>query len=126
MFRIEAPYPRRHLTIILPSPDWGDSIVLSNTLNIQHALDGTSYTYIKSKANRKRLHWQFILSRNKILELKYFFEKYHSTQVRVVDHLNQSWIGYFQSNPFEAAHEGAAFNFPGKDVSNLVLEFEEA
>ena len=125
MFKIEAPCPGYQTTIILPSPSWGDSVQLAAALNLIRTMDGTLYTYKKPKKGRKRLQWDFIIARNKALELKAFLKAYYRTLMRVIDHNDDIWIGYLQNNPFEFAGEARAYGFPGGETMTITLEFEE-
>jgi len=126
MFMLRAPYPAMQATVVLPSPNWGDSSGIASTLQILRAMDGTSYTYVHTKDGRKRLQWDFTIARNKALELRAFINSYYRTKVQVIDHNDDTWIGYLINNPFEHAGSGRAVNFPGGETMDITLEFEEA
>jgi len=125
MFKIDAPHPGYQTTTTLPSPNWGDSVQLTATLNSIRTMNGTLYTYKKPKKGRKRLQWDFTLARNKALELKAFLKVYYRCAMRVTDHNNSIWIGYLQNNPFEFIGEARAYGFPGGETMTITLEFEE-
>jgi hypothetical protein len=126
MFRIEAPYPSMQTTVILPSPNWGDSSAVVATVKTMRTMTGKLYTYRHAKGDRKKLHWAFQLSRNKALELEAFFQSYFGSSVRITDHEDNVWIGYFQTNPFELSGTGRALNFPGREIMDVAFDFEEA
>ncbi|MHC4807080.1 MAG: hypothetical protein ACYTBX_12595 [Planctomycetota bacterium] len=94
-------------------------------MQISRAMDGTSYTYVKSRSGRKRLQWDFTIARDKALELRAFLNVYYRTKIQVLDHNDDTWIGYLVNNPFESTGGGKAVNFPGGEVMDLTLEFEE-
>ena len=125
MFFIRAPYPSMHVTVELPSPNWSDSVTLTSSLQVLHSMSGVQYTYVHEKGGRKRLQWDFTLSRHKALELRAFLKVYYRTQMEIIDHSGVSWIGYLTNNPFESAGSGRAVDFPGGETMDITLEFEE-
>jgi len=125
MFRIEAPYPNSQTTTILPSPSWGDVYEPTATVKALRAMDGTLYTYTQSKNKRRKCHWDFKLARDKALELKAFLSCYYGTKIKVTDHDLVVWFGYFQNNPFEFAGAGRAPSFPGGEIVDISIDFEE-
>lgn len=88
-------------------------------------MDGLLFTYVKKKQSRKKLVWDFEISRNKALELRTFFMSYYYTKVKIVDHDDNTWAGYFMNNPFEFAGDSRAQPFPGDELMTITLEFEE-
>jgi hypothetical protein len=126
MFIIAAPYPNIQTTTILPSPDWGDVNEPVATVNALRTMDGTLFTYTKKKDQRRKCHWDFKISRDKSLELKAFITSYFHTRVRIIDHDSVIWIGFLQNNPFEFVGAGAAQSFPGGEVVDISLDFEES
>jgi len=89
------------------------------------SLNGTLYTYVKSRAGRKRFQWEFELSRNKALELREFINSYRGALIQVIDHDGDTWIGYLRNNPFELSGVGRAVGWPGGETMNIMLEFEQ-
>ncbi|MCK9570335.1 hypothetical protein M0R72_15420 [Candidatus Pacearchaeota archaeon] len=126
MFRIEAPNPHIQTTTVLPSPSWGDVYEPAATVKSLRSMNGTLYTYTQSKNKRKKCHWDFKVSRNKALELKAFYAAYYGSEIKITDHDGVIWIGYFQNNPFELSGAGRAPSFPGGEVTDLSIDFEES
>ena len=126
MFLIRAPYPAPQVTLIMPSPNWGDSVNVTATLQIIHAMDGTRYTYVRDRDGRKKLQWDFQITRHKALELRAFIRVYYSLKVQIIDHNSDTWVGYLINNPFEYTGSGKAEGFPGDETMDITLEFEEA
>ena len=125
-FIMRAPYPGVQTTTMLPSPQWGDSKSIVSTVQTMRTMDGTLYTYVKSKDGRKAFNWEFQISRNKALELRAFINAYNSEVIQVIDHDGDEWIGYLRSNPFEFAGAGRAGDgWPGGETMTIILEFEE-
>lgn len=124
-FLIRAPYPSLITTTLLPSPAWGDSKSLTGSIITMRGMDGTLYSYVKSRNGRKKFNWQFELSRNKALELREFINSYHSEIIQVTDHDGDVYVGYLMNNPFEFAGTGRAFGWPGGETMSVILEFEE-
>ncbi len=104
-------------TTVLPNPDWNDSEQLTGEVTIKRSVNGEIYTYVKSKNDRRRLLFRFLLTRAKSLELKAFIQSYFSSEVRLVDHEGQRWVGNLLNNPFE-------FEASVGEYQNIQLEFE--
>jgi len=127
-FTIAAPYPALQTTILLKNPNVGDAESILDSVSTQRAVDGTLYTYIKTKNGRRKLKWDFTLSRNKCIELEGFINSYFASQVRVVDHNGRIWLGYFTSNPFDFTGKeraGPALqNWPTAENYSFSIEFQ--
>ena len=91
-------------------------------------MDGTRYTYVKRKDDRRKLRWTFRLMRNKALELRAFLSAYFASKVKIVDHNRRVWIGDFTNNPFEfdtPEQAGPAIApMPRGEAQMIELEFE--
>ena len=125
MFKLEAPFPGYQTTLVLPSPVWGDRVEIAATVSTIRSMNGTSYTYVKQREGRKRLHFDFKIARHKALELRAFIKVYYATPLRLTDHNGIQWIAYLQNNPFESAGDSKAEPFPGGETMTVTLEFEE-
>lgn len=101
MFYIQAPYPTMQTLTVLPNPQFSDSTALTDAVIVKRAIDGTRYTYVKTKNGRRKMKWKFHLTRNKGLELRAFIRSYFASTLKVVDHLGRTWIGHFLNSPFE-------------------------
>lgn len=124
MFVIQAPYPTIQTATYLPNPQLGDSVNNVLSLEIKRAMDGTKYSYVKTR-NRDRLIWTFRLSQHKGMELMAFYQAYNASQLKITDHLNNVYIGYFTSNPFEFEASNRSVDSPGLDTMVTVqVEFE--
>lgn len=105
----------------LPNPEFGDSEALHNEVNKKRALDGTLFTYIKTTTDRK-LIFRFKLTREKAMELYYFFQSYFTSTISLTDHNGVEWSGKFTSNPFDFKNLGVGeqqeiqFEFEGTQV----------
>lgn len=127
MFRMEAPYPTLQTLTVMPNPQFSDQETNLNTVSRKLAMDGTRYTYVKRRARRKML-WSFRLSRNKALEVRAFFMSYFASRIRITDHRNRIWLGYFTSNPFEfdtpSRAAPAISPMPRGETQTIDIEFE--
>jgi|WetSurMetagenome_2_1015567.scaffolds.fasta_scaffold01440_3 hypothetical protein len=126
MFIIEAPYPDIQTTTVLPSPSWGDAVEAVATVKALRAMNGKLYTYTQSKDQRKKCRWEFTVSRDKGLEVKAFLACYYLTKVKITDHDGVVWIGYIQNNPNDLMGAGHAGGFPGSEIANFSIDFEES
>jgi len=127
MFRMEAPYPTLETLTVMPNPQFSDQEGNLNTVSRLTAMDGTRYTYVKRRA-RCKMRWNFKLARNKALEVRAFFMSYFASQIRIVDHRNRVWLGYFTSNPFEFEAQSRAAPtitpMPRGETVSIDIEFE--
>ena len=128
MIELAAPYPAIQTVTQLPSPQWGDNERVMDQVIKKRAMDGTRYTYVKRKGDRRKLQWTFRLTRNKGLELRAFIESYFATKLHVTDHQGNQWVGHLTSNPFEFETTEAAnppiAPLPRGEIQTIVLEFE--
>lgn len=88
-------------TIVMPNPLFSDSEANTNSLNVVRSVNGKRRTYIKSTGRRRKLRWNFRLTRNKALELREYMKVNHANRLRVIDHNNRIWEGYIITNPIE-------------------------
>jgi hypothetical protein len=125
MFIIKAPHPIYQTSIIMPSPERGNSEALAAEVQILRSINGKQYVYKKDKQGRRIFQWSFILSRYKAIELRNFVKAYYSCAIKIIDHDSNIFIGYLQNNPFELGNGSRAGGFPGDETQRITLEFEE-
>lgn len=127
MFILQAPIPALEATTLLPNPQFGDSENLTDEVQTKRAMDGTLYTYVKKKTKR-RLQWSFRLTRNKALELRAFIQAYYAAKIKVTDHNERIWFGYFMDNPFQFDTPGRAAPaispMPRGEYQDITITFE--
>ena len=124
MIELAAPYPAIQTVTLLPNPQFGDGEAETCEVATKRAMDGTLYTYVKSKAGRRRLTLPLQVTRMKGLELRAFIQSYYASQVRLTDHLGQVWIGNLVNNPFEFSTPKRSAASPGGELQTIRLEFE--
>jgi len=128
MFILQAPHPALEATTLLPSPQFGDCENLTDEVMVKRAMDGTLYTYVKTKHGRRGLQWTFLLTRNKALELRAFIQAYYATAIKVTDHNERVWVGHFVNNPFEfdtpSRAAPAIAPMPRGETQEITIEFE--
>lgn len=126
MFELAAPYPEIQTISLLGSPQFSDGEALTVTLSPKRATDGTLYTYVKTKAGRRKMTWTFRLPRAKALELRAFLLSYFASQIRVTDHNERIWVGHFTNNPFEFDTDsgGPYIGSLRGEMQSITLEFE--
>ncbi len=104
-------------TTFLPNPEFGDSEGVLDEVSVKRTIGGNRYVYVKTKGSRRRLTLNFRLTRQKGLELRAFIQSYFASSITLVDHLDQTWVGNFMSNPFE-------FTSVLSSDATIQLEFE--
>lgn len=124
MLQITAPWPESDCRVYLPNPKFGDSESLAIEMNPKRAMDGTLYTYVKTKGLRRKLLMSFTMTRLKSIELNRFLLMYISKQMQIVDHLNRAWIGYITSNPVEFNTSRRGYSGGGDELVDVEIEFE--
>lgn len=128
MMQLAAPYPAIQTVSILPNPQLSDSEALTASVAAKRAIDGTLYTYVRTKQGRRKMLWSFQLTRPKALELRAFLYAYFASKVKVTDHNGRIWVGNFMNNPFEFSTESRAGpaigGLPRGETVSITLEFE--
>jgi hypothetical protein len=127
MFKLIAPIPFNETTTVLPNPLFGDSEGATSNLNVVRSINGKRRTYTKTK-DRRKLIWDFRLTRNKALELFEFYKSYNANQIFVEDHNGRKWFGFIINNPveIEMARRGTPNrqNWPTGEQVQVTIEFE--
>jgi hypothetical protein len=110
----------------LPNPQFGDSESQVHTVEFKKSMNNTRYTYVKSRAARRKLSLRFDLTLAKAFELMEFIRKYQSTQITLRDHLEQVWRGYITTNPNEVESQAKAIRNSTSAFGhgNIQIEFE--
>lgn len=124
MLQITAPWPSTDCRIYLPNPKFGDSESLAIEMNPKRAMDGTLYTYVKTKGLRRKLLMSFTITRLKSIEFNRFLLMYISKQIMIVDHLARTWVGYITSNPVEFNTSKRGVSGGGDELVDVEIEFE--
>jgi len=124
-FIVQAPYPLVQSTLLLPSPREGNQKNLAASVQTMRSMDGTLYTYIKSKRERKVWQWDFLGTKDKGRESVEFIKLYAGGPVSVKDHEGISHIGYITINPLELDGGGRAGGYPSGEVYRWTISFEE-
>lgn len=101
MMEFAAPYPAIQTISLMPNPQFSDTEALTASVSPKRATDGTLYTYVKTKNRRRKMTWTLQLSRPHALELRAFLLAYFASTIRIKDHNDRIWAGYFTNNPFE-------------------------
>lgn len=124
-FIVQGPFPLMQTTLLLRSPELTNTRKLTASVQTMRSMNGTLYTYVKSKRGRKVHTWDFISSRDKMLETKSFVEQYSGGLVQVVDHESTRRIGYLTMNPLDSGGEGRAEGWPSGEAYRFSLQLEE-
>lgn len=124
MIEFTAPWPSADCRIYLPNPKFGDSEALTLEVSPKRAMDGTLYTYVKTKNSRRKLVMSFTITRLKSIEFNRFLRLYISKQIHIVDHLARTWVGYITSNPVEFSTQSRGTQGGGGELVAVEIEFE--
>lgn len=119
MFVVQAPWPALQTSLVLPSPKLGNNKSLAATVQTIRAMDGTTYTFIKSKRGRKAYTWDFEVFKPKANEAKSMIERYAGKLVQVTDDKGTIRRGWITINPLDLVGQSA-------DFYRFTLTFEEA
>lgn len=124
----QAPYPAIQTALITVNPDFSDTEALTSTVSSKRAVDGTLYTYIKRKGGRRKMTWTLVMARPAALAMRAFLFSYFASRIKVTDHNDRIWVGYFTNNPFEfdtPSGGGPAYSDGLRnDLQSITLEFE--
>lgn len=125
MFLIQGPHPLIQSSIVLPSPQLGNTNQLASTIQVIRMSDGSKFTYVKKRRGRRRLRFDFRTSKDKSIELTKFVDAYGGMPVKVTDHNGVVLIGYITLNPFEVRASARARDLPGGELYVASIELEE-
>lgn len=125
MLILKAPHPNYNITVVLPSPEWGNSVAGTASQQIIRSMDGSITTYTQTKDNRKKLQYSFRIARHKAIELQEFLKVYSGGPLKIIDHNDGSWVVFCTNNPFDFIDGERAYPFPGNEMQHITLEFEE-
>jgi len=104
--RFGAPWPTLQTFINLPSPQFGNSE--ANTATVEF----------------RRLQINFDMTQAKGFELLEFIRSYHAVQIQYIDELNQTWIGYFVTNPNQTQSRALAVSDPNSMYAHVTIQVE--
>lgn len=90
MITIHAPYANTTTVSYLPDPEFDNTRALTSSVASKRALDGTRYTYVKSKPHKK-LQFTFRMTTEKNEEFKALLDAYAGQEIRLIDHHGQAW-----------------------------------
>jgi len=128
MIQFEAPYPGIQTTVQYPNPLLSDTEALAASMSSRRAVDGTLYTYVKTKGGRRKMTWTLRMLRPKALDLRAFLLSYFASKIKVTDHNGRIWLGNFTNNPFEfdtSDRAGSETNDGLKrEIQTITIEFE--
>lgn len=125
MMRLGAPYPGIEVYTYLPNPDFSDSENSVGSVEFKRSMTNVRYSYVKSRAQHRRLSFSIQMTRMKALELRAFILKYPASRIELLDHLGVRWLGYITTNPNEFETTGAHLSDApiGNAMSRIQLEF---
>lgn len=113
-------------TLLLPSPDGGNAVQQRHSIQTIRTMDGTLYTYRKTKRDRRLYRYDFTTAKEKAREAKEFFKAYGGGLVQVVDHEDVVRIGYITINPWESRGDGRAGGWAEiEEAVQFTIEIEE-
>jgi len=128
MIQFEAPYPGIQTIVQYPNPLLSDTEALAASMSSRRALDGTVYTYVKTKGGRRKMTWTLRMLRPKALELRAFILSYFASKLKVTDYNDRIWLGHFTNNPFEfdtSDRAGPETNDGLRsEIQTITIEFE--
>jgi|GEM_PF-2329795 len=124
--RLAAPVPLISTYTFLPNPEFGDTEGFTADVVVKRSMNNTLYSYVKQKDGRKRLLMRFRLTRMKALELRAFIRAYYRTEIELLDHEGQRWLGWITTNPneFEYATAVTGGSAGGRSLATIQIEFE--
>ncbi len=109
-----------YVSISLPNPEFGDSIGDKISINSKYTMTGDLYTHKKTNSLKKML-FSFQLPRGRALALIEFIKSYHSSKIKIEDHVDKIWSGYIITDPLpletEVGEYGSIeFEFEGEQL----------
>ncbi len=121
--KLEAPWPNPSVISIFPNPQFSDVETADRTVTRQRSMNGMLYSYGRDDGTSK-LTYVLSLNRLKALELKAFIETMIGQQIKLVNHKNETWIGFIDNNPFEITQARRAVGPTSTEYDTVSISFE--
>jgi hypothetical protein len=122
---LAAPFEAPAAITLLPNPSFSDEEGSDAALNYSESMNGTPYTYIRRRTQR-RLRFTFAsIGRGKLLELLTFFQTYTASFIRLRTHTGEIWRVAIPLETLQVIHEALTKNKggPRKESGSVSLEF---
>lgn len=107
--------------ITLPNPQFDDSESTGDILTVYRSMSNQIYTFVKVQPFRK-LTYSFIITRQKAIELRKFFDNERANKIEVQNHKTEIWIGYLITNPI--VYTATKLAEPCGEQVEVSLDFE--
>lgn len=117
MFLIQGPFPSNSSSVVLPSPEIGNTEGVASTVQTLRMMDNSLRTYVKRKYARKKFRWTFTIGHLKAKQLEDFVVDVAGSPCQVIWR-DTIYTGHLTLNPYEADGETSEF-------FSVTLEFEE-
>lgn len=117
----QAPFELIQSSMVVPNPLLDDTENLVSNLTLRRAMNGDTYTYVKTSNNRV-LKLTFTVDRLKGLEMEAFFDAYNGSNIRMQDWKGRIWKTQIITNPIDFVQTRRYA--PGSDRTDVNLEFE--
>lgn len=88
------------LSIVLPCPQFDDSVSFQGTIDLKRSMSGVTYTYVK-QTNTSKIKYDFLLWTNKYLELRHFLLNYSSEVMTLANWKGENWLVTLTNNPVQ-------------------------
>lgn len=122
--RFGAPAPAISTFILLPNPEFGNSEANTATVEFKKSMNNTRYSYVKSRASRRRLQFEFDVTQAKGFEILEFIRSYNRVLVEYLDELGQRWLGYFITNPNQTTSRNLAVKNENAMFAYVTIQVE--
>lgn len=103
-----------YVSIVLPNPKFSDNIGNSVILGSKYTMTGDLYTN-KKTSNLYKMTFTFNLPKGVSIALIQFLKSYISSEIRIQDHTDKTWLGYILTNPIPTEFD---------DWGTITIEFE--
>lgn len=111
-----APFDLPIDSIVLPDPQFGDSVVPKIAMSIKQTMDGNKRTYVKNAGGWYELTYSFTdVTRFKTWKFKQFILTYSGVYWQMFDNYNVGWRCVLKSNPLQ-------FTSDSIDLASCYLE----
>lgn len=99
-FVMMAPHELVQTTILLPSPEFGDSDNIVAAINLKRSMNGKKRTYINTTPE-EQLVYEFVLTREKTLEVLAFIDVYYTYNIRIINHKGETYVCKIMNDPID-------------------------
>ncbi len=99
-----STYPGLGDSLVLPSPEWQDTVTPDNVVNILRTMNGDYWSYVK-KSDIRIVEYALVLMDRKAAELRDFYRLTAGELLALTDHREAVYVGTLREEPLTLSND---------------------